>query len=120
MVLRYQPSDDRTAVINVDSFHKNQKFALQPYFGAGSGGLAFGIKREAYHEQRRYPVPGEQHAAHEESAGKFSVSCAVSMRWLRFQETTGLVNPNSEAVVVDVMTDSDFDGSPSKSSANLS
>ncbi len=51
--------------------------------------------------------------------GKFSVSCAVSMRWLRFQEQTGCVENDSPAVVVDVMTDPDFDGSPSKKLCEL-
>jgi len=51
--------------------------------------------------------------------GKFGVSCAVSMRWLRFHEETGCVENNSQAVVVDVMTDPDFDGSPSKKICEL-
>jgi hypothetical protein len=51
------------------------------------------------------------------SRGKFSVSCAVSMRWLRFQEKTGYVGNDSEAVVVDVMTD--FDGRPSRKLCEL-
>jgi hypothetical protein len=51
--------------------------------------------------------------------GKFSVSCAVSMRWLRFQEQTGTVDGGSQAVVADVMTDADFDGGPSKKICEL-
>jgi hypothetical protein len=51
--------------------------------------------------------------------GKFSVSCAVSMRRLRFKEEIGSVENDAPAVVVDVMTDSDFDGSPSKKICEL-
>jgi hypothetical protein len=65
----------------------------------------------------RFPVKTTQRIKN--GRGKFSVSCAVSMRWLRFQESTGYVENNSEAVVVDVMTDSDFDGSPSKKLCEL-
>jgi hypothetical protein len=63
----------------------------------------------------RFPVNTTQRIKNRR--GKFSVSCAVSMRWLRFKEETGCVD--SAAVVVDVMTDSDFDGSPSKKICEL-
>ena len=65
----------------------------------------------------RFPVNTTQRVKNRR--GRFSVSCAVSMRWLRFREETGHVDNNSEAVVVDVMTDSDFDGSPSKKLCEL-
>jgi hypothetical protein len=66
----------------------------------------------------RFPMNGSQRMKNRR--GKHSVSCYVSGRWLRFQEETGIVERNSRAVVVDVMTAGDYeDSEPSKKICEL-
>lgn len=64
----------------------------------------------------RFPLNGSQRAKNRR--GKFSVSCYVSGRWLRFHEETGLVENDSQAVVVDVMA-ADSDEAPARKICEL-
>ena len=64
----------------------------------------------------RFPFNGSQRTKNRR--GKYSVSCYVSGRWLRFHKETGLVENNSRAVVVDVMA-ADFDEAPAKKICEL-
>jgi hypothetical protein len=66
----------------------------------------------------RFPMNGSQRAKNRR--GKHSVSCYTSGRWLRFYEDTGIVENDSRAVIVDVMTDGDYeDSEPSKKICEL-
>ena len=55
----------------------------------------------------RFPINGTKRVKNRR--GKYSVSCYVSGRWLRFKKEPGLVERNSRAVAVDVMTDGDYE-----------